>query len=161
MVSVIFWFVALLHPIHLSVSEIEYSEKNKALQITSRIFTDDLTSAIRLSRNEPELDIFEPKNGLTSNQLILDYLTQHLKVKVDGKLQKIQLLDKEKEGPALICYIDIANIEKVKSLEVFNDIITEIHDDQSNLVHVTYKGPIRSVRLLKEKPSEVFQFDEK
>ena len=161
MVTLIFWFTALLHPIHVSVSEVNYSEKDKALQITSRIFTDDLESAIRRKRGEPELDILNPPTGLTTDQLILDYLKDHFKLSIDGKLQKMNLLGTEKEGFATICYLEIANVKKAKTIEVFNDTITEIHDDQSNLVHVTFKAPIKSARLMKNTPSEVFKYDGK
>ena len=154
--------IALLffHPVHVSVSEINYSEKDKALQITSRIFVDDLELGIRARRKEPELDILAPK-GITTDELVMDYLNEHFKIKLDGKLQKLKLLGHETEDAALICYIEIENVKKFKSLEVFNDIITEIHSDQSNLVHVTYKGPIKSVRLVRDKPKEVFLFDPK
>ncbi len=58
----------------------------------------------------------------------------------------------EREDPALICYIEIENIKKFKTIEVRNDIIMEIHDDQSNIVHVTYKDPIKSMRLTRNNP---------
>lgn len=156
--SVLFY---LLHPVHVSVSEITYSEKDKSLQIISRIFIDDLELSIRSKRKEPELDILEPKNGMTTDQLVGDYLKDHFKIKLDGKLQKMKLLGHEAEDAALVCYIEIENVKKLKTIEVFNDVITETHSDQSNLVHVTYKGPIRSVRLMRDKPIEVFTFDGK
>src|SRR5882762_9160240 len=54
------------HPLHVSVSEINYSEKDKALQITSRIFIDDLELSIRHQRKEPDMDLLAPNNGLTT-----------------------------------------------------------------------------------------------
>jgi len=161
MINLVYSLVFFLHPVHVSVSEINYSEKDKALQITSRIFVDDLESCIRNVRKDPEMDLLAPKNGLTTDQLLNEYLTDHFKVKLDGKLQKIKLLGHEMEDVAIICYIEIENVKKVKSIEVFNDIIMEIHDDQSNLVHVTYKGPVKSARLVKDKPAEVFNVETK
>src|SRR5882762_5937289 len=79
------------HPVHVSVSEINYSEKDKALQITSRIFIDDLELSIRNNRKEPEMDLLAPKNGLTTDQLVSEYLKGHFKIKLDGKLQKMRL----------------------------------------------------------------------
>src|SRR5580693_6868155 len=107
MISIFYFLVLFLHPIHASVSEINYSEKDKALQITSRIFVDDLESGIRNKRKEPELDILLPKNGMTTDELVSEYLKDHFKVKLDGKLQKLKLLGHEKEESAIICYIEI------------------------------------------------------
>ena len=161
MISLIYSLLIFLHPIHLSVTEITYSEKDKAIQITSRIFVDDLEVSIQKQLNQPDLDILEPKNGLTLDQMALGYLKEHLKVKLDGKLQTIKVLGHEIEDVAVVFYIEIENVKKIKSLEVRNDVIMETHEDQSNIVHVTYKGPVKSVRLLRDKPSEVFKFEGK
>lgn len=149
------------HPIHVSVSEINYSEKDKALQITSRIFIDDLELSIRNHRKEPEMDLLAPKNGLTTDLLLSEYLKDHFKIKLDGKLQKMKLLGHEVEDVAIVCYIEIENVKKIKAIEVFNDIITETFDDQSNLVHVTFQGPVKSVRLMRDKPLEIFKIEPK
>ncbi len=161
MISLLWSLFLILHPIHISVSEINYSEKDKALQITSRIFIDDLELAIRAMRNESELDLLEPGNGLTTEKLVSEYVIKHLAVKLDGKVQRLNFLGMEREDPALICYIEIENVKKFKTIEVRNDIIMEIHDDQSNLVHVTYKGPIKSMRLIRSNPTGSITFTEK
>jgi len=161
MISLIYSLFFFLHPIHISVSEINYSEKDKALQITSRIFIDDLELSIRAGRKEDELDLIEPKNGLTTEKMVSDYVLKHLSVKLDGKIQKLKFLGMELEDPALICYIEIENVKKFKTIEVRNDIIMETHDDQSSIVHVTYKGPIKSMRLTRSNPVGSITFTEK
>lgn len=161
MLSVVYACVLWMHPIHISVSEISYSEKDRALQITSRIFIDDLELAIRAQRKQEELDITKPPAGITTEQLVGQYLTQHFRLKVDGKPVTYTLLGIETEDLAFVCYLEVENIRKMKTLEVLNDVIMEIHDDQSNLVHVTYKSPVKSARLVRGKASEVFIFDTK
>ncbi len=150
-----------LHPIHISVTEINYNEKSKSLQITSRIFIDEMELGVRAQRHEPELDILEPKNGVVTKQLIANYLAAHFKIKIDGKPAKINFLGYEKEDISFVSYLEIENIKKAKTIEVMNDIITEIHDDQSNMVHVTFKSPVKSTRLTRDNPSEVFTFSPK
>jgi len=150
-----------IHPIHISVTEINYSEKDKALQITSRLFIDDLELSIRSQRKEAELDILEPKNGLTTQQLVVNYLTEHIKIKLDGKWCKLMFLAVEREDISLVAYIEIEGIKKIKTLEVFNDAIMATHEDQSNLVHVTFKSPVKSARLTSSSPSEKFVFEKK
>ena len=154
-------FLVWLHPIHISVTEINYNEKSRSLQIISRIFIDEMELGIRAQRKDPELDILELKNGATTKQLIGDYLKAHFKIKIDGKPAKINFLGHEREDISFVCYLEIANVKKLKTIEVFNDIITEIHDDQSNLVHVTYKNPVKSARLTRDNTSEIFTFSSK
>lgn len=158
MLSILYSFLLLFHPLHISVTEIEYNEQAEALQIISRIFVDDLEVAIREKTGVPDLDILNPEKGLTTQGLIADYLKDHLKVKLDSKQQQLNFLGYEEENFAFICYIEIEKIKSFKVIEVENTVITETYDDQSNLVHVTYKGPIKSMRLMKDKPSGKFTF---
>ena len=153
--------VCFLHPIHVSVTEIEYNEKNKSLQIISRIYIDDLELSIQKQVRNESLDLIEPKNGMTTDQLLSSYLKEHFKIKLDGKPAKINYLTHEIEDLAIICYLEIENVKKLKTLEVTNDVIQEIHGDQSNLVHITYKGPVKSFRLTREKPFDVLKFESK
>jgi hypothetical protein len=157
--SFILSFLGYLHPVHISVTEITYSEKDKALQMTSRIFIDDLELSIRRDVKDEELDLLKPGNGKTTDQLVSVYLAKHLKVKVDGKLVQQKYLGSEIEDVAIICYIEMPNIKKLKTVETLNDVIQETHADQSNLVHVTYKGKLKSLRLTSEKPSDVLTFE--
>jgi hypothetical protein len=161
MITLIYSFLLFLHPIHLSVSEINYNEKDKALQITSRIFLDDLELSIRNQLKQPDLDLLEPGPGLTSEKLISDYVIKRFSVKLDGKVQKLNFLGFEREDPAVICYIEIENVKKFKTIEVKNEIIMETHDDQSNLIHVTYRGPVKSLRLIRDKSADVLTFESK
>ena len=150
-----------LHPIHVSVTEIEFDENDKALEIMMRVFIDDLELTLRNKLNQPELDILEPKNGLTLDQMANDYLKDHFRISLDNKQQKINYLGHERESDAFIFYIEVSNVRKWKTIQIQNDIITETHDDQSNLVHVTVKDNVKSLRLTKDNPVDKLTFDTK
>lgn len=153
-------FVLMLHPLHVSVTEIEYDEKDKALEIMMRVFIDDLELTMRNRLNQPELDITEPK-GTTLDQMMTPYLAERFKVTLDKKAQKIKYLGHEKEGEAFIFFIEVENVKKWKAIQVMNNIIMETHEDQSNLVHVTVRGKVKSLRLTKSTPADVLTFDAK
>jgi hypothetical protein len=149
--KLLIWLIFLLpHPIHVSVTEIEYSEKNKSLQITSRIFIDDLETAIRTKTKQESLDLLNLPTGQSLDQLVRNYLADHLRIKVDGKPAKINYIAHELDDAAIICYLEIENIKKLKTLEVTDDVIHEVHADQYNLVHITYRSPVKSYRLTRQ-----------
>lgn len=150
-----------LHPIHVTVTEIEFDEKDKALEIMMRVFADDLETALRNDLRKPELDILDPKNVVTTNQIVSNYLFKHFKILLDKKPQQIHYLGHEVEDDALILYIEVSNVKKWKMIQVTNDILTERHEDQSNLVHVTVKGNVKSLRLTKDTISDILTFDSK
>lgn len=152
-------FCFYAHPIHVSVTEIEFDEKDKALEIMMRVFIDDLELSLRNSLNQPELDILDPKNGVTIDQLVGDYLKNHFKITLDNKLQKTTYLGHERESEAFIFYIEVSNVKKWKTIWIQNDIIIATHDDQSNLVHVTVNDQVKSLRLTKNTPADKLTFD--
>jgi hypothetical protein len=93
--------------------------------------------------------------------LVRNYLADHLRIKVDGKPAKINYIAHELDDAAIICYLEIENIKKLKTLEVTDDVIHEVHADQYNLVHITYRSPVKSYRLTREKPTEVYRAETK
>ncbi len=141
------------HPMHVSVTEIEYSDKDKSLQIISRIFIDDLELSIKNRLKAESLDLLKPKNGQTTDVLVSSYLKDHIRIRLDGKLATLHYIAHEVEDVALICYLEIEGVKKIKKIEITNRVIQETHEDQSNLVHVTYKGPVKSLRLTRDKPT--------
>jgi hypothetical protein len=159
MIAFILSLVFNLHPIHVSIAEVEHNAEAKALQITLRIFVDDLETSIRKKINAPEMDLLEPGEGKSTDALVRDYLAEVLKLKVDRKSVKLNYLGHEIEGPAMICYIEVENIKKFKTIEVTNKAILETHEDQSNLVNVNYKEKVKSLRLTNQKPTDQVTFE--
>jgi hypothetical protein len=150
-----------LHPLHISVTEIEFDEKDKALEIMMRVFIDDLETTLRTKINQPELDILNLKGGLTVDQLMRDYLAGHFSIALDGKPQKVKYLGHETDGNAFIFYIEVSNVKKWKTIKVQHDGMTEVFDDQSNLINVTVRGNVKSLRLTKDTPVNSLTFETK
>ncbi len=148
-----------IHPLHVSVTEIEMDEKDKALEITMRVFIDDAELTFRKELNQPELDILNLKNGLTLDQLMTDYLKDHFKISLEAKPQKIKYLGHEKEDEAFIFYSEVSAVKKWKTIQIQNNMMMEIHDDQSNLVHIRVKDKTKSMRLTNENPMDKIIFE--
>lgn len=150
-----------LHPLHVSVTEIEMDRKDKTLEIVMRVFVDDLELALRKKYNQPELDVLHPRNGLTLDQMMTSYLHDHVTILLEGKPQAIRYIGHEKEDDAFIFYSEVTDVKKWQTIVVQNDILTEIHDDQSNLVHITVDSEVRSLRLTRENPKDKLTFNSK
>jgi hypothetical protein len=148
-----------LHPIHVSVTEIEFDEKDKGLEIMMRVFIDDLELTLRNKLQEPGLDIYDPANAKRVDQLVGEYLKTHFRISLDNRPQKAVYLGHEREEEAFIFFVEVSNVKKWKTISIYNDIIMETHEDQSNLVHVTVRDKIRSLRLTKDTPVNKLTFD--
>jgi hypothetical protein len=150
--------VTLVHPMHVSVTEIEMDEKDARLEIMMRVFIDDLELTLREETKDQTLDILNPAKQ-TVDQMMTSYLGLHFKIMLDGKPQVIKYLGHEKENEAFIFYLEVGKVKKWKTIHVQNDIITEIYGDQSNLVHVTWTETVRSLRLTRSHPIDQLSFE--
>jgi len=153
------FIVSMLHPLHVSVTEIEMKEPDKRLEIMVRIFMDDLESTLRETYEIPDLDILKPKNK-TLDQMMKEYLGNHLKIELDGKMQVLDYLGHEDEGQAFIFYVEVNKVKKWKTIEVTNDIMMGTFRDQSNLVHVTVGETVKSLRMTRAKPRDKLTFED-
>lgn len=150
----------LLHPLHISVTEITLDEKEKELEIMLRIFTDDLELAIRNAKNEPELNLIHPVNT-TTDKLVWEYLQPRLKLIADGKVQTVKYLGHETDEDVLVFYIQVQPVKKFRTITITNSIITEVYEDQANLINMTVSDETKSLRLMRNNPTGTLSFDPK
>ena len=151
-------FLLFLHPLHVSVTEIEMDEKDKRLEVMMRVFTDDLELTVRQKLGKPELELLSLSEN-ARDEIVRAYLKDRFKISLDGKPQKVNYLGHEQEDLALIFYIEVPNVKKWKTIQIQNEVIMETHSDQSNLVHVTVRETVRSLRLTKNNPVDKLTFD--
>lgn len=163
MIAILFFLTGLFreatHPLHVSVTEIEYIKEEHTCEIMMRIFVDDLETAVRTRRKMEYLDILHPPSELTTKELIGSYLKESFTISLDGQKQSIQYLGQELEGEAVICYLLVSEVKEWKSIEVSNTVLNDIFDDQSNLVHVIIGDEVKSMRLVKDKSLGKLTFD--
>lgn len=160
LVAILFLSSFTLHPIHVSVCDIEYDQDRKALEIVQRIFLDDLEKAIRSMEGKPDLNILKPAGGKTTDEWVKSYLKQNFKVSVNGKETEHRYLGHEVEGDALYAYLEVEKVKKLNSIKVYSAILTSEYDDQVNLVHIKADGKIRSMKLTEKNKTDVLKYED-
>ena len=139
------------HKFYVSVTHVNYVEKEDAFQITTRIFIDDL-EALLLERYGINAGLATPEESSTADAYIEKYLKAKLLIKLDGELRQYEFLGKRYDNDVLICYLEIAEVNRpdLQTLEVQNEVLTEMFEDQQNLVHLRVRGKKKSFVLFKE-----------
>lgn len=158
LLSLISFFTTVLHPLYISVTEIEHDSKSKMLEITMRVFIDDLETSIRSDINQPVMDITLPGEGFSTDQLVEAYIRKHLKINVNEKDVPYIYLGHELELPVIYIYVQADNVKKLNSIKVFNDMIMESYEDQTNLVHVEVNGKTKSMKLTDKRKEDRLTF---
>lgn len=134
LLSSFFW-----HKFYVSVTQIDYVTNKKRIEITSRIFIDDLEKALE-KRFKKKFYLTSSREIENAETLIQDYLKEKIKISINKKSQNIEYLARETEGDVLILYYKIAISKKINTLEIFNSLLTDIYNDQQNIVHVNING---------------------
>ena len=140
-----------LHKFYLSVTNIDYSKEDNALQITSRIFIDDLENVLE-KRYGVKTYLATAKESDKADFYIEKYLRTKLVVKTNGKNRSFVFLGKKYDNDLMICYLEIEEIDlsTIKNIEVENDILTDMFEDQQNILHYRINGTKKSFVLVKE-----------
>ena len=154
----VFLLESFFHPFHVTVCEIEFDTNTNALQVSQRMFLNDLEETLDKTYHV-EIDIVNPKNKPFCDSLIKDYVLKHLAITVDGKPRKRTYIGHEVEEDVMWCYVEYYGVKKMKNLEISNTVFFDVYDDQSTIVQMEYNGVTKSKRLTRLTPTEHFDFE--
>ena len=136
----------LLHPLHLSSMDINYTTKGGTLEISCRLFTDDMEDALKKQFQVPA-DLSAPAKHQAMDVLLKKYIALHLRFQANGKAVALNYLGFEKDREAVIVYVESAPIKSLKKLEVYNTLMYDLFNDQTNIMHVVVNGKRKSDKL--------------
>ena len=142
----LFGYAAFIHPLFVSVTEINHNAQEKTLEISCKAFTDDLEKAIEKSANV-KVDLFNVKDKAATEKAVAEYFKKHLVLKADGKPVQMEFIGFERESEATWSYFQVNNVSSLKKIEVTDNILYEASNDQINLLHVTVNGNRKSTKL--------------
>jgi len=145
-----------LHKFYVSVNQIDYVQKKKALEITSRIFIDDIDLALEKKYGK-KFYLGTSKETSESLDFLKKYLKEKFSIKVNEQQKEIIFLGKEIEENVLICYLTIKDVEKVNSLEIKNTILMELYDQQ-HIFHTNISGNKKSILLTTSETQRLLKY---
>nr|WP_152565605.1 DUF6702 family protein [Nonlabens ulvanivorans] len=145
------------HKYYLSVSNLKYNAKVGALQMTSRFFIDDLEDVLS-ARADENIILTEDDNLTKYKQLIGDYFTSRLRIKVDGDLIPIDYLGSEIDNDQLVLYIEIPVDREPLEIEMRFTALMELFEDQKNMVHLKIRGERKTLLMVAKKKIDSVKF---
>jgi hypothetical protein len=127
-------FLVPVHPIHISVTEIEFTDTE--IVWTSRIYTDDLLLAV-YGKNTTAVPDLEPEE---INKDILQYLSANVTLILDKNKISWTLVDVQPDPEAIWITMSAMNsISNPNSLQIGNRILADVYRDQKNIVNLTIR----------------------
>lgn len=159
--EITFCFFVLLfftgaHPVHTSVTQMQYNAKDKAFEVSLRVFTDDLEEALSKENNTQRVRLNDQD---TNGPLLERYLRKHFGlIGASRQPRPFQYIGKEQEMDATWIYVEIPYNETVQGSRLHHSVLMELFDDQINLVNVSYLSEKKTVLFRKNNTQQVLNW---
>ncbi len=129
---VIYLFSLLLHPVHVSMSSMEYVTEDEGYKVTVRMYSDDLLLDL--------LSLFQLPGEYISDHIYTgpddiyeDYINEKVKITINGNQHRAKLMETEKLELETLMRLFVKYKGELNSIEISNTILTGIYMDQVNL----------------------------
>ncbi|OIQ21504.1 DUF6702 family protein [Lacinutrix sp. MedPE-SW] len=146
-----------VHKYYVSITKIEYVKEKKSVQIITRIFIDDFERLLR-ERYDDTIILASNQDETQIDRYIEKYVLSRFKISINGKLVSVQFIGKEYDEDVVQCYLEVENIEAIKSFEIENKILFDVFSDQKNIVRTHINGKHKSFILIPEKHKGMLNF---
>ena len=146
-----------VHPLYITVTEINHNAKDRTLEVSCKIFTNDFETVLGKLVNA-KVDLTAPKDKKAVEKLISDYIEKHLQLKADGKPAILHYAGSEKETDATWSYFQADGVPTCKKLEITNSLLYDGFEQEINIMHVTVGGERKSNRLNYPDTNAVVEF---
>ncbi|MGK6352515.1 DUF6702 family protein [Parapedobacter sp. DT-150] len=146
MISIINAFLLLLHPFYVSITTVDVNEQAQTVEVSCRIFYDDLEAALK-AESDSKVDLINPPDRAATDSLLAAYLQKQFKLAVNGKQVPLNYLGYEIEEDVAWCYLEAKAVPSVQRMAIDTRILYDQFPGQSNILHVTAYGKRKSTKL--------------
>ena len=146
-----------LHPLFISVTEIEQNSKEGTVEISCKIFTDDFEKTLRMNTKE-KVDLLNPALKSQMDKLVNNYIQQHLIVQIDFRQVVMKFIGYEQQEEGITSYFQVDNIASIKKIKVFNNLLYEFNVQQMGIIHAIVNGTRKSSKLNNPEANALFEW---
>lgn len=137
------------HEFYLSVTDINYVQDEKSLQIISRVFTDDLENVIN-TRYEKDFKLIPRFEVEEIDTYIKKYIQTKFILETNQGRLPLKYLGRKYEDDMVYLFLEVVNIDDFEYLSVENSMLTDLFEDQKNMIHFKSNDFKKSFILEKE-----------
>ncbi len=148
--------LSFFHPHHVSTTTIEFNPTDKTLEISIKLFADDLEKSLS-KLNKGKVNVLNKDEYEKSATLIDKYISQNLKLEIDGKKAVINFVGFEEEKGNVLAYFEVLQLNSISSLKVQNTLLRDTEKSQVNIVQVKANGKTKTSSL--KYPATEYLFD--
>jgi len=145
------------HKYYLSLTQVTFKPASKTVQVIINVFMDDIETALN-SDYKIDLQLTTKKELEDNDVYFKKYLKEKIHFKVDGIAKEFTYLGKEYDADLIYFYLEIENINQLKTLEITNNILTKHFPQQQNMTKCKLGEKHKSILLTKKENSATFNY---
>ena len=143
----LFWILSWLHPVHVSLLNVDLYTGSGDISLTFKFFSDDFQHII-LQRYGTDLDIVNQTDPGDQIGTINKYLEKTFSLEINGTRIAAWEYDKnEMDHQAIWLFYKGKFEDKLQTVSVRYESMMDLYEDQTNLVIVTYDDIQNGYRL--------------
>ena len=156
----VYAFSGSYHPVHVSVTSIEFFEDRKNFSVSFKIFTDDF-EAILFSKYGAEVKIDEDPHPEEQIPFFDRYISDTFLFLVNDNLKMSPRFERKKinEDSVWLFYSFAGLEEKIESARIHNAIMMDMFDDQVNLLIFKYRDFEQGFQFTRDKTDVRIELD--
>jgi len=164
-VFLIFIIISFLHPVHVSITNIDINTEESSIEFSTKVFQDDVVLFFE-HFFDVELDLEDDSLFYREeNKEVVEYFLLSVKFQFNEQHpDTLQLVNHYTEDS----YADDSMVwlffegklpgTGIKSLKIENTLLFELYEDQKNMVIVNYDDHQQGYMCTSEKPEVIIEF---
>lgn len=143
-----------VHKYYVSVTEINIIESSGIIQISSRLFTDDLELALQNIYANESISLSNADSEKVQN-MIKTYVITHFKIDVNKEQIDLNYLGREYEDDVVYIYMEVEGLDEISSIKISNTILFDTYQEQEHIIKTKTEKKSKSFILNKSKSFKV------
>lgn len=153
------FFTTNVHEFHLSKTIVKYKVEQQAIQVSMHLFIDDLEEALR-QKGADSLFICTKMENPDTERYLTKYLEDQFKIISENGAIQMNFLGKEisESLDGVWVYMEATDINQPQETKIENSLLTEVFEDQKNIISIEVAGKSKHLMLTKYESSKTLQW---
>jgi len=124
-----------LHDYYVSSTEVVFVEDKQQLQVTTRVFIDDLEAYFN-AQTEDKIQLQPDLEPAKIDSLVHVFFKNNFNIFFDKKEVGIQYIGRQYKEDQILIFAEATEVSPPTSFEIHNTILIPFRSDQQNIVHL-------------------------
>ena len=143
------------HPYYIGVTEIRYESKKKIMQVSCRLFMDDVQEVMYKTYHQ-KVDF--SRRTEQNEKLLQKYVLNHLQITVNNQAIPLIWQGYEVEEEAIWCYMEREKLEDYQMVKVHNSLLFDFFESQIHFIHCYKNEERKSYKITNTEKTAFFMF---